>query len=114
MHKKYKIPKAPSVLEETFLLHLMSARLPAMPAREYKFHPERKWAFDFAWPEQKLAVECEGGTKFGKSRHSYGKGFEGDCEKYNAAQVLGWRVLRFTMDQIQRMEAIKAVQEALA
>ena len=113
MTKKYRIPKALSVLEETFALHLRSCPLPEMPEREYKFHPTRKWAFDFAWPTQKLAVECEGGTEFGKSRHSYGKGFENDAEKYNEANLMGWRVLRFTLHQIESMQAIKQVREAL-
>lgn len=111
--KRVKIPKAPSKLEETFALHLFTSDIEEMPEREYRFCPGRKFAFDFAWPSKKLAVECEGGTKFGKSRHSQGKGFEDDAVKYNTAQLMGWKVLRFTMDQIQSMYAIKATREAL-
>ena len=67
------------------------------PVHEYRFHPVRKWRFDFAFPEQKVAVEIEGGT-FGKckSRHTTGTGYEKDCEKYNTAILNGWRVFRFT------------------
>lgn len=63
--------------------------------REYRFHDTRRWRFDFAWPERNVAVEIEGGV-WTRGRHTRGKGFENDCEKYNAAVLLGWRVLRFT------------------
>jgi len=32
------------------------------PVREYRFHPKRKWRFDFAWPDCQVAVEIEGGV----------------------------------------------------
>ena len=32
-----------------------------------------------------------------KSRHVTAKGFTGDTEKYNAAQSLDWKVLRYTV-----------------
>ena len=28
---------------------------------EYRFHPVRRWRFDFANPEYKVAIEFEGG-----------------------------------------------------
>ena len=58
--------------------------------REYRFHPTRKWRFDFASPSLKVAVEIEG-----RGRHQSIAGFRGDCEKYNAATTMGWRVYRF-------------------
>jgi len=61
----------------------------------------RRWRFDFAWPDWKLAVEIEGGV-FAHGRHTRGKGYEADCEKYNAAAVLGWTVLRYTPDMLQK------------
>ena len=63
------------------------------PIPEFKFHPNRKWRFDFAWPAQKVAVEIEGITR-GYGRHQRVEGFLGDCEKYEAALLLGWRVYR--------------------
>ena len=65
------------------------------PRREYRFHPTRKWRFDFAEPDAKIAAEIEGGT-WSNGRHVRGSGFERDCEKYNQAALLGWRVFRFT------------------
>lgn len=64
------------------------------PVRQYKFHPVRKWRFDFAWPDDRLAVEVHGGT-FSQGGHSRGSGQEKDFEKSNAAVVLGWRLLLF-------------------
>jgi very-short-patch-repair endonuclease len=61
---------------------------------EHRFHPERRWRFDIAWPDLKVAVEVEGGV-FVRGRHNRPTGFINDCEKYNAAAVMGWRVLRF-------------------
>lgn len=82
------------------------------PVREYRFHDTRKWRFDFAWPDLKIAVECEGGAWSG-GRHTRGAGFIGDCEKYNAAALAGWRVFRFTGDMINSRKAIQILDEAL-
>lgn len=57
---------------------------------EYKFHPTRKWRFDYAWPDMKIALELEG---FGGG-HQFNKGFRKDLDKYGEAWALGWRVLR--------------------
>lgn len=63
--------------------------------KEYKFNPGRRWRFDYAIPEYRIAVEVEGGVWTG-GRHVRPKGFLNDMEKYNAAAVDGWRVLRVT------------------
>lgn len=99
-----------SVHEETFALH--ARILPVAPVREHRFHPTRKWRFDFAFPDQKLAVEVEGGI-FTGGRHTRGAGYRKDMEKYNAAAILGWRVLRFDGDIIKSGKAIQIVREAL-
>lgn len=62
---------------------------------EYKFHPDRKWRFDWAIPALMLALEYEG-IFADKSRHTTVSGYTGDVEKYNAAQQLGWRIIRIT------------------
>ena len=69
--------------------------------REYRFHPKRRWRFDFAWPDQKVALEYEGGTWTGGA-HVRGRHYASDCEKYNAATLLGWRVFRVTRDMADR------------
>ena len=90
----------PSTIEQKFKIKARKMGLPD-PEAEYKFHPVRKWRFDFAWLSVKIAVEIEGGNfSSGKSRHTTGKGYENDCEKYNAAGCLGWIVFRLTGDMI--------------
>ena len=66
---------------------------------EVKFHPDRKWRFDFASPNKKLAIEIEGGI-WVQGAHSRGAHFNSDCEKYNNAALLGWRVFRITTNMI--------------
>jgi hypothetical protein len=62
---------------------------------EHRFDQERKWRFDWVIMEKKIAVEYEG-LNSEKSRHTTKKGFTGDTDKYNRAQVLGWKVIRVT------------------
>jgi len=81
---------------------------------EHRFHPTRRWRFDFAWPAIKVAVEIEGGT-WAAGRHTRPAGYAGDCCKYNAAVLLGWRVLRYTTQMIAnpdtRDEILQLVKE---
>lgn len=92
----------PSSLERTFHTYWnMFAQNAPQPVREYRFQPPRRWRFDLAWPEQKIAIELEGGIWTG-GRHTRGKGFEADCEKYNMAALMGWRVLRYTSTMLER------------
>ncbi len=93
-----------SELEEMFAFQLRSMRMPE-GRREYRFHPKRLWRLDFAWPDQKLGVEIEGGVWTG-GRHTTGVGFTLDCEKYAEAMCLGWRILRVTGSQVQNGQAI--------
>jgi very-short-patch-repair endonuclease len=79
---------------------------------EYRFHPTRKWRFDFAWPAQKVAVEVEGGV-YGRGRHVRPAGFIADCEKYNTAAHDGWLVLRFVPRKGWIDEAVVMIVKAL-
>ena len=102
-----------SRLEDVLEFQLTSTKAPDF-MREYEFHPTRKWRFDFAWPDSMLAVECEGLQPPNlKSRHTTNEGFTKDCEKYNAAALAGWRVLRYTMPMIRSGEALQQIEEAL-
>lgn len=79
---------------------------------EYKFHPNRRWRFDFAWPELRIALEIEGGTRI-NGRHNRHAGYQADCEKYNEAQLLGWIVLRVTSEMVNDGRALRLIERAL-
>ncbi len=77
---------------------------------EFRFHPDRRWRFDFAHPQTRTAIEIEGGVWNG-GRHTRGKGYISDCEKYNTATLAGWRVFRLPGDLItaKQVEPIVAL-----
>lgn len=80
--------------------------------KEFKFHPVRKWRFDYAVPEHKIALEVEGGVWTG-GRHTSPKGFLGDIEKYNTATLMGWRVFRTTPDDLYKKKTLDLMKSAI-
>lgn len=80
--------------------------------KEYRFHDKRKWRFDYAIPEHKIAIEVEGGVWTG-GRHTSPKGFLGDMEKYNTATVMGWRVLRTTPEDLLARATLLMIRSAI-
>ena len=72
----------------------------------------KDWRFDFAWLNEFVAVEVNGGT-WVRGRHNRGSSVGSDYEKLNAAQLLGWIVLQFTGDQIASGEAAATIERAV-
>lgn len=103
--------KRRSHLEERLALWIQREGLPR-PVREFRFARPRQWRFDFAWPELGLALEIEGGT-WVQGRHGTGAGMRADAEKYNAATLDGWRILRVTSDMFRDGSAFSLVGQAL-
>ena len=101
-----------SALEDLFALHLRATGMDAGMVREYRFHPTRRWRFDFAWPAQRVAVEVEGGAWI-RGRHTRPRGFLADLEKYAEALVMGWRVLRVAREHIEGGQAIAWLEKLL-
>lgn len=66
-----------------------------VPTPEHRFHQVRRWRIDYAFIEEKLAIEIEGGI-WTRGRHTRGKGYKKDLEKYNMLQEMGWILLRYT------------------
>jgi len=91
-----------SYLEEIVFNRIKFSGIP-LPEREYRFDPSRRWRFDFAYPDKKIAIECEGGI-WANGRHNRGSGYVKDCEKYNTAAVLGWRIIRITTENVNDLE----------
>lgn len=85
------------------------------PEPELRFAPPRRWRFDFAWPDQKVAVEIHGAV-WTSGRHTRGAGFSMDRMKMNTAQLRGWLCLEFTTTMLSEdpEACIGQVLEALA
>lgn len=80
--------------------------------REYRFHPTRRWRFDYAWPSSKVALEVDGGAgAFG--RHSRPGGMRADHEKANTAMLMGWTVLRVVAGEETRIGTTLLIHQAL-
>ncbi|OTG93679.1 hypothetical protein [Acinetobacter sp. ANC 3832] len=78
--------------------------------QEFKFHPKRKWRADFHLVEKMILVEVEGGI-WSNGRHTRGKGYLGDLEKYNAATMLGYQLLRFSTEQVKSGLAVQQIEK---
>ncbi|SUU42810.1 Uncharacterised protein [Acinetobacter baumannii] len=81
--------------------------------QEYKFHPTRKWRADISLTGTKILVEVEGGIWSG-GRHTRGKGYLGDMEKYNEAAAMGYKVLRFSTEQVKSGLAIQQIEKIVS
>ena len=99
--------------DATDLLLIHATELGLHPTTEHRFAPPRRWRFDIAFTDHKLAIEIEGGA-WTRGRHTRGSGFIADMSKYNRAAILGWRVLRFTPAQVMDGTARATLAEALA
>ena len=82
------------------------------PIAEYQFAKPRRWRFDYAWPDAKVALEVDGGV-WSRGRHVRGSGFLKDMEKLNRATVLGWRVIRTTPDRLCSEDTINDLRALL-
>ena len=81
---------------------------------EYRFHDKRRWRFDYALPEYKIAIEQEGAI-WTQGRHTRGSGFAKDMDKYNTATSMGWSILRFTPTQLKKeyLECLRIIEETI-
>ena len=116
------VKRTPKTDYKSILLnHLKFAKLP-MPThgqgcenKEYLFHPERKWRFDYCWLDQKVAVEYQGlnWNHDGNSGHQSVAGLMNDCEKFTEASLLGWTLILVTAETVNNGQAIGWIERAL-
>ena len=104
-------PSLVADLADTLAFYIKAEGLPP-GEREYRGIEGRRFRFDLAWVEEKLAVEVDGGLHT-YGRHNRAYGIESDCEKQCLAVVNGWRVLRVTKSMIESGHAVKFIREAL-
>lgn len=121
--KRVKLPKAPvpNVFAGVLLLCRQAGIMPThgegCASPELRFHDTRQWRFDYAWEDQRLAVEIEGGLYGNGKRcptckrptaggHSSVTGIKRDMEKYNAATLEGWAILRYTPEDCEKAPGV--------
>ena len=76
---------------KSFYAWLIRNQIP-LPIAEYRFHPPRRWRFDFCWTRHKVALENQGGL-FSGGRHTRGAALLNEHEKLNQAAADGYRVI---------------------
>ena len=103
---KVKSQKVPNEFEAKLALELKALKLDF--EQEFKFHQSRKWRADFHLKGRMILIEVEGGIWSG-GRHTRGKGYIGDMQKYNAATMLGYQVIRFSTEQVKSGKAIEQI-----
>lgn len=120
-----KLPKAGKKTPRTQNSRKITAKLPDIfqqvcaqtlgveCVREHRFYKPRKWRFDYAIPQYRIAIEVEGGVWTG-GRHTRPAGFLNDMQKYNTAALLGWRVFRCTPDKLLSESTIGLIRCAVS
>ncbi len=83
-------------------------------AREFRFHPTRRWCVDAVILSHMLAIEIEGGFFLpGGGRHTRGAGAREDCVKYSELCIAGFRLLRVLPEWVPSGHAFGLVERAL-
>ena len=78
------------------------------PEREFKFRSDRKWSFDLAYVDQRLAIEINGRHHLKHGAHRK------DCEKINAAHAAGWTVLQYPASSVTTKSRRPAIVEQIS
>lgn len=110
---KPKPPKPPKKNEYALFQKTLESYLGCKVDSEVLFAKGRKFRFDFAITDRKIAIEIEGGI-YTNGRHTRGSGFSKDMEKYNLAIENGWVVLRYTPSQTKKTETFNQIKKVYA
>ena len=102
--------------EAAILLEIHLTELGLEFDREFAFHPSRKWRFDYFVPSQGMwtcfAVEIEGAI-WTSGRDTRGAGYQKDLEKYREAAIRGYKVYRFSTEEVLKGVAREFIQRHL-
>jgi hypothetical protein len=95
-----------------FIKQLDLAGLP-IPASEITFAPPRRWRFDWAYQDRRIAIEYQGGNYTGKGGHNTVKGLKNDYEKFSEAAIRGWMLILIDSGSVRSGQAVTWVERAL-
>jgi hypothetical protein len=80
---------------------------------EYRFDPDgRRWRFDLAAPDLRVACEIDGGV-WTMGRHNRPIGFMNDAEKFNKATLLDWWVFHTDWKGVSSGAALDLLSRAI-
>lgn len=112
--ERTKVPKRPPVQPSSDPVAVIQRAIEFILGlrceREYRFVADRRFRFDLAVPDKRIAIEFEGGV-WSRGRHTRGKGYVNDCKKYNLAVMHGWKLLRYTVEDTKKINWELAVVE---
>lgn len=112
MAKRSRVIASTASMTDMFQRYLMSEIPGVEVVKEHMFHYTRKWRFDYAIPDLKVAIEIDGGV-WGCGRHNRPQGYINDMEKLNNAAALGWLVLRFTTHDRLMMSTLSLIKKTV-
>ena len=112
MAKKSRVISTTASMTDMFQRYLMSEMPGVEVVKEHMFHYTRKWRFDYAIPELKVAIEIDGGVR-DYGRHNRPQGYINDMEKLNTAASMGWLVLRFTTQDRLMMPTLLLIKKTV-
>lgn len=103
--------KKPKLTEAQILLYKHINELGIIATAEYPFAPKRKFRFDLYLIGWRIGIEVDGGRW--KRGHRSSRDTDMHNEKYNLAQVLGYKILTFTNEQVMSGKAKELLAEWL-
>jgi hypothetical protein len=81
---------------------------------EWRFAPPRRFRFDFAHLESKVAIELQGGIFNANTRHINGAALLKEHEKLNLAALLGWRLFYVSTRTVNDLSLYEQIATAIA
>lgn len=80
---------------------------------EYRFAKSRRFRFDFAHLESKVAIELQGGIFNPNTRHINGAALLKEHEKLNLAALHGWRLFYVSTKTVNNETIYKQIATAI-
>ena len=112
--KTRKAKKAKKPATTDFFCALVRSDLKLEIVKEHRFLKERRFRFDYAILEYKIAIEKDGGVwRKGGGAHSRPSNILRDMEKLTLAAVNGWIVIRRTPQELNTSATLDLIRTAI-
>ncbi len=110
VHRKPKVDYKVPLLDH---LEDLATRHNLKLGMEHRFHPVRRWRFDYAFPQIKVAVDYDG-VMFRSVGHNSLEKIIKDMERSNHAQLCGWDIYKANAKTVQNKEFFAIIEEAVS